>query len=174
MTARFATATGLLVGASLTTAAAAVADPGDSVTYTVSSDGPLMSVSHHDEMDNMLQVTDQPANWSTTFTSEALPVRRHSNSGVEGSPHRLRCASNSTCLARAWVARYTALTAHPSDLGHQRQARTDGGVAADSNFATLMSSPSRVGRCVGWKVFHKWARCRWPDCLPQLALWHCR
>ena len=71
MTARFATATGLLVGASLTTAAAAVADPGDTVTYTVSSDGPLMSVSYYDEMDNMLQVTDPPANWSTTFTSEA-------------------------------------------------------------------------------------------------------
>jgi hypothetical protein len=62
MTARFATATGLLVGASLTTAAAAVADPGDTVTYTVSSDGPLMSVSYYDEMDNMLQVKDQPAN----------------------------------------------------------------------------------------------------------------
>ena len=71
MTARFATATGLLVGASLTTAAAAVADPGDTVTYTVSSDGPLMSVSYYDEMDNMLEVKDQPANWSTTFTSEA-------------------------------------------------------------------------------------------------------
>jgi hypothetical protein len=71
MTARFAIATGLLAGASLTTAAAAVADPGDTVTYTVSSDGPLMSVSYYDEMDNMLQVKDQPANWSTTFTSEA-------------------------------------------------------------------------------------------------------
>jgi hypothetical protein len=70
MTARFATATGLLVGASLTTAAAAVADPGDTVTYTVSSDGPLVSVSYYDEMANMRQVTDQPANWSTTFTSE--------------------------------------------------------------------------------------------------------
>lgn len=71
MTARFATATGLLVGASLTTAAVAVADPGDTVTYTVNSDGPLVSVSYYDEMDNMRQVTDQPANWSTTFTSEA-------------------------------------------------------------------------------------------------------
>jgi Mycobacterium membrane protein len=70
MTARFATATGLLVGASLTTAAAAVADPGDTVTYTVSSDGPLVSVSYYDEMANMRQITDQPANWSTTFTSE--------------------------------------------------------------------------------------------------------
>jgi hypothetical protein len=71
MTARFATATGLLVGASLTTAAAAVADPGDIVTYTVGSDAPLVSVSYYDEMDNMRQVTDQPASWSTTFTSEA-------------------------------------------------------------------------------------------------------
>ena len=71
MTARFVTATGLLVGASLTTAAAAIADPGDTVTYTVSSDGPLVSVSYYDEMDNMRQLTDQPANWSTTFTSEA-------------------------------------------------------------------------------------------------------
>ena len=71
MTARFATATGLLVGASLTTAAAAVADSGDTVTYMVSSDGPLMSVSYYDEMDNRRQVTDQPANWSTTFTSKA-------------------------------------------------------------------------------------------------------
>ncbi|MFZ0905210.1 MAG: MmpS family transport accessory protein [Mycobacterium sp.] len=71
MTARFATATGLLVGASLTTAAAAAADPGDTVTYTVSSDAPLVSVSYYDEMDNMRQVADQPASWSTTFTSEA-------------------------------------------------------------------------------------------------------
>ena len=53
------------------TAAAAVADPGDSVTYMVNSDGPLVSVSYYDEMDNVRELTDQPANWSTTFTSEA-------------------------------------------------------------------------------------------------------
>jgi len=75
MTARFATATGLLVGASLTTAAAAVADPGDTVTYTVSSDGPLMSVSYYDEMDNMLQVKDQPANTAWRDKRPASLVR---------------------------------------------------------------------------------------------------
>ena len=92
----------------------------------------------------------------------------------EDSPHRLRCASNSTCLARSWVARYTRADG-PSGQRWPPAASGHGcGVAADSNFATLMSSPSRVGRCVGWKVFHKWARRRWPDCLPQLALWHCR
>ena len=44
---RFAAATALLMGASLTTATAAAADPGDTVTYTVSSDGPLVSVSYY-------------------------------------------------------------------------------------------------------------------------------
>lgn len=71
MITRFAAATALLVGASLTTATVAVANPGDTVTYTVNSDGPLVLVSYYDEMDNLRQVTDQPANWSTTFTSEA-------------------------------------------------------------------------------------------------------
>ena len=71
MTARFAAATALLAGVSLATAAAAVADPGDSVTYTVNSDGPLVLVTYYDEMANMRQVSGQPANWSTTFTSEA-------------------------------------------------------------------------------------------------------
>ena len=66
----FAAGTALLA-ASLTSAAAAVADPGDTVTYNVDSDGPLMTVSYHDDMDNVQQLTNQPANWSTSFTSEA-------------------------------------------------------------------------------------------------------
>ena len=69
-----------------------------------------------------------------------------------GSPHRLRCASNSTCLARSWVARYTRADG-PSGQRWPPAASGHGcGVVADSNFATLMSSPFRVGRCVGWKV----------------------
>jgi hypothetical protein len=49
----------------------AVADPGDSVTYTVSSDAPLMSVTYYDAMDNMQQLRSQPANWSISFTGKA-------------------------------------------------------------------------------------------------------
>ena len=69
-----------------------------------------------------------------------------------GSPHRSRCASKSTCLARSWVARYMRADG-PSGRPWSLAASGNGcGVAADSNFATLMSSPLRVGRCVGWKV----------------------
>jgi Mycobacterium membrane protein len=61
----------LLVAASLTTAAAAGAEPGDTVTYNVDADGPLMLVSYHDDMDNIQQLTNQPAPWTTSFTSAA-------------------------------------------------------------------------------------------------------
>ena len=54
MMTRFAAAAALLLAASLTTATAAGAEPGDTVTYNVDADGPLIL-----------------APWSTSFTSEA-------------------------------------------------------------------------------------------------------
>jgi Mycobacterium membrane protein len=71
MMTRFAAAAALLLAASLTTASAAGAEPGDTVTYNVDADGPLILVSYHDEMDNLQQLTNQLAPWSTSFTSEA-------------------------------------------------------------------------------------------------------
>ena len=71
MMTRFAAAAALLLAASLTTATAAGAEPGDTVTYNVDADGPLILVSYHDEMDNLQQLTNQLAPWSTSFTSEA-------------------------------------------------------------------------------------------------------
>jgi Mycobacterium membrane protein len=71
MMTRFAAAAALLMAASLTTATAAGAEPGDTVTYNVESDGPLMVVLYRDEMDNVQQLTNQPVPWSTSFTSEA-------------------------------------------------------------------------------------------------------
>jgi hypothetical protein len=71
MMTRFAAAAALLPAASLTTATAAGAEPGDTVTYNIDADGPLILVSYHDEMDNLQQLTNQLAPWSTSFTSEA-------------------------------------------------------------------------------------------------------
>jgi hypothetical protein len=72
MLTRFAAAAALLLAASLTTATAAGAEPGDTVTYNVDADGPLILVSYHDEMDNLQQLTNQLAPRSTSFTSEAI------------------------------------------------------------------------------------------------------
>jgi hypothetical protein len=66
MMTRFAAAAALLPAASLTTATAAGAEPGDTVTYNVDADGPLILVSYHDEMDNLQQLTNQLAPWSTS------------------------------------------------------------------------------------------------------------
>jgi hypothetical protein len=71
MMTRFTAAAALLVAASLTAAAAAEAAPGDTVTYNVDADGPLMSVQYHDDMDNIQELTNQLAPWSTSFTSGA-------------------------------------------------------------------------------------------------------
>ena len=71
MMARSAAAAALLLAASLTTATAARAEPGDTVTYNVEADGPLTLVSYHDDMDNIQQLTNEPAPWSTSFTSAA-------------------------------------------------------------------------------------------------------
>jgi hypothetical protein len=71
MMTRFAAAAALLAAASLTTATAAGDEPGDTVTYNVDADGPLMLVSYHDDMDNIQELTNQPAPWSTSFTSAA-------------------------------------------------------------------------------------------------------
>jgi hypothetical protein len=86
MMTRFVATAALLVAASLTTAAAAGAEPGDTVTYNVDADGPLMLVSYHDDMDNIQQLTNEPAPWTTSFTSAAtngcLPsARRRAGSG---------------------------------------------------------------------------------------------
>jgi len=71
MMTRFTAAAALLVAASLTTAPAAGAEPGDTVTYNVDADGPLPLVSYHDDMDNIQQLTNQPAPWTTSFTGAA-------------------------------------------------------------------------------------------------------
>ncbi len=71
MMTRFTAAAGLLVAVSLTTATAGGAEPGDTVTYNVDADGPLMLVLYHDDMDNIQQLTNQLAPWTTSFTSAA-------------------------------------------------------------------------------------------------------
>jgi hypothetical protein len=60
----------LLVGASLATAPGAWAAPGDKVTYTVTSDGPLASVAYSDETGTTQALPSQPSPWSISFTSK--------------------------------------------------------------------------------------------------------
>jgi hypothetical protein len=55
MTMRFATATALLACLA-GSCPVAVADPGDTVTYTANSDGPLSLVTYYDEMNNIQQL----------------------------------------------------------------------------------------------------------------------
>jgi Mycobacterium membrane protein len=71
MMTQLAAVAALLLAASLATAMPAAAEPGDSVTYNVEADGPLTLVSYHDEMDNIQQLMDETAPWSTSFTSQA-------------------------------------------------------------------------------------------------------
>ena len=71
VTMRFATATALLAGASLIAAPGAVADPGDTVTYSANSDAPLSLVTYYDGMNNMQQPHNQSSHWYLTFTSRA-------------------------------------------------------------------------------------------------------
>ena len=71
MSLRWPTATALLAGASLTTAPFAVADPGDTVTYSASSDAPLSSVTYYDATNTMQQLRNQSSHWYLTFTSTA-------------------------------------------------------------------------------------------------------
>jgi hypothetical protein len=71
MTARFAAATALLAGASLIAAPVAVADPGDTVTYSANSDAPLSLVTYNDGINTMQQLRNQSSHWYLTFTSSA-------------------------------------------------------------------------------------------------------
>ncbi len=64
---QFAAASALLAGAALITAPGAAA-AGDSVVYTVTSDGPLSDVSYFDADSNLQIVTNPPTPWSVTFT----------------------------------------------------------------------------------------------------------
>jgi hypothetical protein len=109
MMTRFAAAAALLLAASLMTATASGAEPGDTVTYNVDADGPLMLVSYHDEMDNLQQLTNQLAPWSTSFTSEATyglfaeAQRRAASGYLARSSSTARSATRSPATAdTAW------------------------------------------------------------------------
>jgi hypothetical protein len=60
----------LLVGASLMAAPGAWAAPGDKVTYTVTSDGPLASVAYTDEAGTTQALPNQPSPWTISFTNK--------------------------------------------------------------------------------------------------------
>lgn len=62
--------TALLAVGALTLAAPAHAT-GERITYTVTSDAPLMSVNYFNAINDMTQQSNLPAQWSTTFTGQA-------------------------------------------------------------------------------------------------------
>jgi len=70
MKTQLAGASALLVGASLVTAPGAVANPGDAVTYTVTSDAPLAGISYYDATGALQVLANQPAPWTMSFTSK--------------------------------------------------------------------------------------------------------
>lgn len=71
MSTRCATATALLAGASLVAAPFAIADPGDTVTYSANSDAPLSSVTYYDATNTLQQLRNQSSHWYLTFSSTA-------------------------------------------------------------------------------------------------------
>jgi hypothetical protein len=97
MKTQFAVAAALLAGASLTTAPGAGAAVGDTVTYTVTSDGPLASVLYDDATTGQSQtLTNQPAPWSLTF-----PVKNDSQllsvtAATKGQPASCQISVNGT------------------------------------------------------------------------------
>ena len=64
-----AIATAFLLAGALTAPAASAA--GDQFAYVLRSDGPIMSASFFDGMNEMQTVSGLPASWSQTFTSQA-------------------------------------------------------------------------------------------------------
>jgi len=73
----FAVAGALLVGASLIAAPGAQAASGDSVVYTVTSDGPLAAISYADATGTTQALSNQSSPWTLSFTSKdtsATPV----------------------------------------------------------------------------------------------------
>ena|SRR5258707_12862176 len=97
MKTQFAVAAALLAGASLITAPRAGAAVGDTVTYTVTSDGPLAKGLYDDATTGQTQtLTDQPAPWSLTFTvkndSQLLSV----TAATKGQPASCQISVNGT------------------------------------------------------------------------------
>ncbi len=70
MTKKLAVVPALVVAASLTTAPAASASPGDAVVYTVTSDAPLAVVTYYDATGVLQTLTNQPVPWSVSFTNK--------------------------------------------------------------------------------------------------------
>jgi hypothetical protein len=67
MRARFAVAGALLGGVSLITAPRGGAAVGDTVTYTLNSDGPLASLAYYDDTGPFHTLAHQAAPWTFTF-----------------------------------------------------------------------------------------------------------
>jgi Mycobacterium membrane protein len=64
-----------LLAASLIAAPVAIANPGDTVTYSANSDAPLSFVTYYDGMNTMQQLHNPSSHWHLTFTSQAADAQ---------------------------------------------------------------------------------------------------
>jgi hypothetical protein len=97
MKARFAVAAALSVGASLLTAPGAGAAVGDTVVYTVNSDGPLARVLYDDATTGQtVTLTDQPAPWSLTFTVKNASQMLSVTASTKGQSSSCQISVNGT------------------------------------------------------------------------------
>jgi hypothetical protein len=64
-----------LLAASLIAAPVAIANPGDTVTYSANSDAPLSLVTYYDGMNTMQQLHNQSSHWYLMFTSQAADAQ---------------------------------------------------------------------------------------------------
>jgi hypothetical protein len=69
------------------------------ITYEVHSDGPLMTVSYFDELNNMTQVSDQPADWSTSFTGKATYQMHSMSAQTKGEQVSCKITVDGTVVA---------------------------------------------------------------------------
>ncbi len=94
---QFAVAAALLAGASLATAPGAGAAVGDTVTYTVTSDGPLAKVLYDDAATGQsTTLTDQTAPWSLTFTVKNASQLLSITASTKGQPASCQISVNGT------------------------------------------------------------------------------
>jgi hypothetical protein len=97
MKAQFAVATALSVGTSLITAPGAGAAVGDSVIYTVTSDGPLAKVLYEDATTGQtVTLTDKTAPWSLTFTVENASQMLSVTASTKGQSASCQISVNGT------------------------------------------------------------------------------
>lgn len=84
---------------------------GRQIVYEVTSDGPLSTVTYFNEINDMTQLSDQPANWSTSFEGKATYQMHSMSAQTKGTQVSCRITVDGTVLAQETATgRYAVVT----------------------------------------------------------------